>query len=74
MRRWTQEERQRQAVLIHGWKPWKRSTGPKSEDGKATASGNAMKHGMRSAEWAAEKKLLNEMMRDFQNAAKVVDV
>jgi hypothetical protein len=43
MRHWTAEERQRQAELIHSWKPWERSTGPKTLAGKAKSSRNADK-------------------------------
>jgi len=37
---WTAERRQRQAALIRAWKPWERSTGPRTSEGKATASKN----------------------------------
>ena len=32
---WTPERRARQAELIRNWKPWERSTGPRTTDGKA---------------------------------------
>jgi hypothetical protein len=48
MRRWTEEERKRQSELIRASKPWLRSTGPKTAEGKARASRNAYKHGFRS--------------------------
>jgi len=44
---WSPERRARQAVLIRGWQPWQRSTGPKTEAGKARCSMNALKHGCR---------------------------
>lgn len=37
---WTPERRARQAALIRSWKPWERSTGPRTESGKAAASMN----------------------------------
>ena len=37
----------RQAELIKQWQPWKNSTGPTSPEGKAKASGNAWKGGIR---------------------------
>ena len=40
-RKWTPEQRQRQREAIQSWKPWQQSTGPQSEDGKATAARNA---------------------------------
>ena len=33
---WTKERRERQAELIRTWKPWTRSTGPRTAAGKAT--------------------------------------
>ncbi len=46
MRQWTPEERQRQSELVHKWKPWEYSTGPR--DTTKTRL-NAMKHGLRSS-------------------------
>ena len=46
-RRWTPEQRQQQAERIRAWSPWERSTGPRSAEGKATASRNAWKGGSR---------------------------
>ncbi len=45
MRQWTPEERRRQAEAIRRWKPWEKSTGPKTEKGKESAKMNAFKHG-----------------------------
>jgi len=47
-RGWTPERRARQAALIRFWAPWRRSTGPKTEAGKARCAANAVKHGFRS--------------------------
>src|SRR5678815_4846846 len=44
---WTQERKTRQAGLIHNWKPWQRSTGPRTLAGKARVSQNAYKGGTR---------------------------
>ena len=38
MNGWTSERRARQARLIHSWKPWAKSTGPK------TLGGNPERH------------------------------
>lgn len=48
MTAWTAERRQKHAEAIRRWKPWTKSTGPKTAAGKARAAQNAYKHGMRS--------------------------
>ena len=40
---WTAERRARQAMLIHTWQPWKKSTGPRTPEGKSKSSRNAYK-------------------------------
>ena len=40
---WTQERRTRQAEQILTWRPWERSTGPRTAAGKARSSRNADK-------------------------------
>ena len=44
---WTPERRARQAELIRSWRPWERSSGPQTTDGKAVVSRNAFKGGTR---------------------------
>ncbi len=44
---WTEERRKRQSEAIRRWKPWQQSTGPKTSEGKAAASQNAYKGGVR---------------------------
>lgn len=46
MRRWTAEERLRQAQLIRNWQPWSKSTGAITAEGKACSSQNSFKHGL----------------------------
>lgn len=61
-RTWTLEQRQRQSEAIKRWKPWEKSTGPKSPEGKAAVSGNAWTGG----EWLKLRqaiKVLNAAMR-----------
>ena len=64
MRHWTAEERKRQSELIRTWRPWERSTGPKTPAGKIACTLNPLRHGLRSAEFLAEAKRINKMMRD----------
>ena len=40
---WTPERRAKQSALIQSWQPWKTSTGPRTPEGKHTASQNREK-------------------------------
>ena len=40
---WTPERRARQAELIRKWKPWEKSTGPKTDEGRAVVSRNYLR-------------------------------
>ena len=44
---WTEARRERQSELIQNWKPWTKSTGPRTSAGKAKSSQNAFKGGLR---------------------------
>ncbi len=57
---WTQERRERQSEAIQRWKPWKKSTGPRTPDGKLSASQNAFKGGIRPELRAIAKALRNQ--------------
>ena len=60
---WTPERRKRQSEAIRRWKPWNKSTGPKSPEGKAAVSGNAWAGG----DWLKLRqaiKALNQAMRE----------
>ncbi len=41
------ERRQSQAEAIRTWRPWERSTGPKTKEGKAAVARNAWRGGHR---------------------------
>jgi hypothetical protein len=45
---WTPERRARQAAAIRNWRPWTRSTGPRTESGKRRVRNNGWKTGMSS--------------------------
>ena len=66
---WTEDRRAKQSAAIHSWQPWKRSTGPRTESGKARGARNAWKGGYRQ-QWRALCKLLNEELRAAQNDFK----
>jgi hypothetical protein len=40
---WSDERRAKQAEAIRRWHPWDKSTGPRTEEGKAKSSRNADK-------------------------------
>jgi hypothetical protein len=40
---WTPERRARQAEMIRKWKPWEKSTGPKTAVGKSVVAQNYLK-------------------------------
>jgi len=44
---WTPERQRRQSELIRQWRPWERSTGPRTSAGKAKSSRNAYRGGVR---------------------------
>jgi hypothetical protein len=60
---WSCERRARQAALIRTWAPWRRSTGPKTEAGKARCSMNALKHGHRSRATIREYQRIHHVLR-----------
>jgi hypothetical protein len=59
---WTMERRQRQAELIQRWKPWKLSTGARTEEGKEVSKMNAVKHGCYLAQARLEIKQLRRIL------------
>ena len=68
---WTLERRQRQAELIRNWRPWAKSTGPRTPEGKARVSRNAWQGGHRAQLRELSKELNAELaeMRRFNRMA-----
>lgn len=66
MRNWTAEQRQRQRQLIQLWKPWTKSTGAKTPEGKRMSSQNSFKTG-KSLEIREMIKRLNKLLRVQKN-------
>ncbi len=60
---WTPERRARQAELIKQWQPWKKSSGAKTEAGKARSSRNAFKGG-HQAKLRTLTKEINELLKE----------
>ena len=65
MRNWTPEQRQCQRELIQRWKPWTKSTGARTEEGKKKSSQNAYKTG-KSLEVRELIKQINKLLREQQ--------
>lgn len=63
MRNWTPEQRQRQRELIQRWKPWEKSTGAKTPEGKKRSGQNAYKTG-NSQEVRELFKVINKLLKD----------
>ena len=63
---WTADRRQRQRELIQRWKPWEKSTGARTAEGKAKVSKNAVKTGD-SLELRELFKYLNGLLKDQKN-------
>lgn len=64
---WTPERRARQSELIRTWRPWNKSTGPKTPQGKSIVSRNAYT----GAEWRTLRELrkqANQMLRDQRHS------
>ena len=55
---WTPERRAKQSAAIRQWRPWERSTGPRSAEGKSKVARNACKGG--------ERQRLRELMRQMR--------
>jgi len=62
MNGWTEERRKHQRELIDRWKPWLKSTGAKTAEGKAKSSKNASKDGT-STETRKMIRLLNQLLK-----------
>lgn len=68
---WTQERRERQSLLIRTWRPWEKTTGPKTPEGKAKVSRNAYTGGA----WREARQLTKEMnalLREQRDAVEAL--
>ena len=62
----TAEHRQMRSQMIHQWKPWLKSTGAKTEEGKRKSAMNSYKGGLRQQQRELNRQL-NEQMQAVLN-------
>ena len=67
---WSPERRQRQREAIQKWKPWDKSTGPKTKEGKTKAAANSHKHGLYDAHSRDLMRALNAHLREQRQMLK----
>lgn len=65
---WTPERRKRQSDAIRRWKPWSKSTGPTSPEGKAAVSGNARTGG----KWLKLRQIIKALNQALREQAKML--
>ena len=65
---WTEERKQKQRELIQSWKPWEKSTGAKTAQGKAKSKMNAYKHGV-----AETRALIRQFKALLKEEEKLID-
>jgi hypothetical protein len=63
MNGWTVARRSKQARAIHRWRPWEKSTGPRTQTGKSRVSQNAYRGGARQSLRASVRELNNLLRR-----------
>ena len=68
----TPEHRAMRAELIRRWKPWEKSTGPRTVEGKANSAANSLKHGGRSQEWRDSLKRIHALLREQRESLQRV--
>lgn len=66
---WTQERRAAQSARLKDLKPWEKSTGPRTKEGKSRSRLNALKHGDRSLLMQRANELLRHQ-REFMRLAR----
>ena len=72
-RQWTESQKARQRALIQTWKPWQKSTGAISKEGKARSSQNALKEGIYTASALADYRELRALDRKFNERIREID-
>jgi hypothetical protein len=71
-RGWTAERRALQAEAIKRWRPWERSTGPRTAAGKAAAAANGAKAWPHSGARASIREL-RQVLREQRQALRELE-
>lgn len=67
---WTDERRQMMSKRIQEWQPWAKSSGPKTDEGKAAAAKNSFKHGTRTKAFIGAERTHNAIKRFIKERTK----
>jgi hypothetical protein len=62
-RNWSPEAREKARQRMMSVRPWEKSTGPRTEEGKAKSSQNNFKHGRRSRTMTEVNRVITEVKR-----------
>jgi hypothetical protein len=68
---WTLERRAKQSAAIRQWRPWERSTGPNTAEGKRLVSRNAYRGGRR-AELRQLMRQVRELLREHNDGLSIL--
>jgi hypothetical protein len=60
---WSAQRRAAQRAAIYRWRPWEKSTGPKTSTGKAAVGRNALKSGQHTKAAVAERKSVRGLLK-----------
>lgn len=63
-RKWSEEQRQKARERMYRVRPWEKTTGAKTPEGKKRCSQNAYKHGRYSKAMKEIEKLVYELKRE----------
>jgi hypothetical protein len=63
---WSPERKAKQRMAIYAWRPWEKSTGPKTALGKQAVALNALKHGKRTQAVLAEQRAILELLKELR--------